>query len=81
MSGKAPQPTYHTCKTLKKARQIPPNLFSVGKGFIIAINYSVVKLDKLKFLSNWFITGSLKTKRTKHSWPLLISTYSFENRL
>lgn len=52
MSRKAPQPTYHTCKTLKKTRQIPPELSTFGKNFIIAINYNVVKPDELKFLNN-----------------------------
>lgn len=52
MSRKAPQPTYHTCKTLKKTGKFPQSYSAFGKGFIIAINYNVVKPDELKFLNN-----------------------------
>ena len=66
-------------KHLRKQGKFPQSNSAFGKGFIIAINYNVVKPDKLKFLNNWLITGSLKTRRIMHSWPLLIFIYSFEN--
>lgn len=39
-------------KHLRKQGKFPQSYSAFGKGFIIAINYNVVKPDKLKFLNN-----------------------------